>query len=442
MGFEIDKQSIRDLELFNINRNEKSVFDFFNYTESNGGNDLLRKFFTSPSNDLNQLNERVEAIKFFIDNRPAFRIEKERLDFIEYYLTRPVYSGPFKSLHSIWMALKNFFRQSNDYYVLLKGTKDIIYFLNELRIFASYENKKFPDSQLIKKKKSEISEIIENSELKVINKLKGKETFLPYEYLSLSIIFRKTEVENLRKILYHVYEIDVIKALAYAANRHRFTTPDYSEQKSYISAMGVFHPFLKNPVVNDIEFNSRKNLCFITGPNMAGKSTFLKSICICIYLSHIGFPVPAHRFTTSVFCGLITTINLPDNLNKGYSHFYNEVLRVKYAAEKVAQLENVFVVFDELFRGTNIKDAYDASLLTITELSKLNKSVFAISTHIVEIADQIRNMPSVFFRYFEANLVNESPQYNFKAKEGVTNERIGLYILKKEKVIDIIRNAQ
>jgi len=98
-------------------------------------------------------------------------------------------------------------------------------------------------------------------------------------------------------------------------------------------------------------------------------------------------------------------------------------------------------VFDELFRGTNVKDAYDASLAVISAFSRLQKGTFAISTHIIEIAEKLNDNQSIFFRFFEANLVDDKPQYNYKLKEGVTNERIGMYILKKEKVLETIENG-
>jgi len=82
-----------------------------------------------------------------------------------------------------------------------------------------------------------------------------------------------------------------------------------------------------------------------------------------------------------------------------------------------------------------------SAISVITAFSKLDKGVFAISTHIIEIADKLNDNKSVFFKYFEANLVNETPQYNYKIKDGVTDERIGMYILKKEKVIETIEKA-
>ena len=441
MTFEIDKQTIADLELYDSNRNEKSLFSYFNYTQSIGGRELLRKIYSSPTTDLNLLEERIEAIRFFSEAKNPVRIDKETLDFIEFYLTKPSYSGPFKSLNAIFCALKNLITPNNDYYVLTKGTRVVIAFINDLHCYALYREDEKREPEFLKKIKSEIVDIVEGTQLKIAITLKDKKTLMPHEYSILSIIFRKKEIDNLHKALKIIYEIDVLKSLAIALKKHQFSLPSFTPVPNNITAKGIFHPFLKDPVGNDVDFTTVRKLCFITGPNMAGKSTFLKSLSICIYLSHIGFPLPARQFQTSVFRGLVTTINLPDNLSKGYSHFYNEVLRVKYVAEQILRSGNIFIVFDELFRGTNIKDAYEASLSVIKEFSRLNKSTFAISTHIIEIADEIKGIPSVFFKFFEANIVENTPRYNYVAKDGVTNERIGLFILKKERVIEIIRSA-
>ena len=272
-------------------------------------------------------------------------------------------------------------------------------------------------------------------------KFKNRRKLYPHEFGKFDYCFRISEIDNIRALLEIIYELDVYKSIAFAANKHGLSLPTFTRKDNCFHVQGLFHPFIDNPVSNDFEYLHDKNLCFLTGPNMAGKSTFLKSISISVYLSHLGFPVLAKQMKTSIFNGLLTTINLSDNINKGYSHFYNEVLRVKYVAERINQVGNIFVVFDELFRGTNVKDAYEASLSVITAFSKLNKGVFAISTHIIEVADKLNDNKSIFFKYFEANLVDDTPQYNYKIKDGVTDERIGMYILKKERVIETIENA-
>ncbi|ULT41595.1 hypothetical protein KRR40_44525 [Niabella defluvii] len=99
--------------------------------------------------------------------------------------------------------------------------------------------------------------------------------------------------------------------------------------------MGLYHPSLKNPVGNDVSMDASQNLIFLTGANMAGKSTFLRSLSTALYIAHMGFPVAAKAMEFSVLDGIYTTINLPDNLGIGASHFYVEVLRVKKMAQEL-----------------------------------------------------------------------------------------------------------
>ena len=166
----------------------------------------------------------------------------------------------------------------------------------------------------------------------------------------------------------------------------------------------------------------------------------MKAFGVAVYLAHCGFPVPADRMELSVFKGLFTTINLSDNLSLGYSHYYNEVARVKYIVEQVRDLQEVVVVFDELFRGTNVKDAYDASCAVIGGLARLAYGVFMISTHIVEVAEFLKQFPSVCFRFFEIDMTTGEPRYTYRLREGVSDERIGMYILKKAGVVDLIES--
>jgi DNA mismatch repair ATPase MutS len=195
-------------------------------------------------------------------------------------------------------------------------------------------------------------------------------------------------------------------------------------------------------VINDHHIDNENNLCFISGANMSGKSTFLKSFGLCVYLAHLGFPVPAVYMETTLFNGLITTINLSDNISQGYSHFYNEVRRVKDVALKIREKKKIVVIFDELFRGTNVKDASDASLQVIDSLSKVRDSLFLISTHIVEIAPQLEHNANIFFNCFESTMEGGVPWYNYKIREGISNERVGMLIIKNEGIIEILEEVK
>jgi len=439
MDFKIDKQTADDLELFEKSKGSSSIFSLFNLTKSIGGKDELRRIFSLPFSDIDQIENRIELIRFFQDSLQTLEIDKNVLDLIEHYLSREISSSTFLYSQSYSNALKNVIWPTNEYYILQRGIKYLIKTLNELYNFAltvSSEQIPVTVSNFIKT----ILDTIENSSLKIVLNLKDKEKLYPHEYTSLNTIFRRIEINGVRRLLQTVYAIDVYTAIAVASKNLGFAFPTFSKESNYLEAKELFHPFIENPVANDFDLTSARRVCFITGPNMAGKSTFLKTLGISIYLSHLGFPVPAKSFKISVFNGLFTTINLPDNLSNGYSHYYNEVLRVKYVAEQINKGGNFFIVFDELFRGTNIKDAYEASLAVIEAFSNLNRSVFALSTHIIEVAEKLKENPFIFFKYFEANLIEGEPQYNYQIKDGVTNERIGMYILNKEKVLETINS--
>jgi len=259
------------------------------------------------------------------------------------------------------------------------------------------------------------------------------------EINNLDQFIRVTKKKDFRELLNIVYKIDVLQTLGRIMKSNGFTLPEYSTKlQPVFEVVDAYYPILSTPVSNSFNFTNESSLCFITGPNMAGKSTFLKTMGLMIYLAHIGFPVPAKKIKTSVFDGLFTTINLADNLNLGYSHFYSEVQRVKEIVVKVNTARKLFVIFDELFRGTNVKDAYDASLMIITALAKIRNNFFFISTHILEVAESLENTDSIQFKCFESELVDQMPVYDFKLKNGVSKERIGLTIIKRENIMEIL----
>jgi DNA mismatch repair ATPase MutS len=440
MKFDIDKQTANDLELFEKTKGEKSVFSLFNYTKSVGGKKRMEAIFSNPLTEMDLIKDRVAIIRYFQEHIAGFEIEKESLDFLEYYLIQQNAPYRFSVTNSFLKAWGYKIKPKNEYYIIQRGIRYLIVFLNEIYEYAStLDDGNIPS--FLKNSKYTILEAIEKTALKAALGYKARRKFFPYEIGKLDYCFRRAEIGNIRDILDLVYEMDVYRSAAFASNKHAFTLPVFSDASDYYQVEGLFHPFIESPVTNNFEVIPGKNVCFITGPNMAGKSTFLKALGLSVYLAHLGFPIPAKSLVISKFDGLLTTINLSDNLSKGYSHFYNEVLRVKYVAERINKVGNMLVVFDELFRGTNVKDAYEASLSVISAFSKINKGIFAISTHIIEVAEKLKDNKKVFFKYFEANLVNETPQYNYTIKDGITDERIGMYILKKERVIETIEKT-
>ena len=440
MRFLIDRQTINDLELFHKKGNDKSVFALFNYTNTTGGKKQLEFIFTNPLTDIDLIEQRVQNLRYFQSFSIGFKLEKECFDAIEYYFTQKNIPYKFSLSGSLIKAIKYKIRQGNEYYIIQRGIKLLIRLLNDIyKTVKDIDTENLPD--YIRDCRIKILDLIDNTSLKIILGLKERKKLNPFEIGKLDYFFRNIEVNKVKEILEIIYQFDAFQSIVFASNKNGFSLPTFTNELNFYQVEGLFHPFLEDPILNKFEFEFGRNVCFLTGPNMAGKSTFLKSLSISLYLSHLGFPVPATNLKTSIFNGLLTTINLSDNINNGYSHFYSEVLRVKYVAEQINQIGNIFIVFDEIFRGTNVKDAYEASLAVITSFSKLNNSVFAVSTHVIEVAQKLKENNSIFFKCFGANMLNGIPHYSYVIKDGVTDERIGMYILEKEKVLETIEMA-
>ena len=433
MEFKIDEQTLNDLELFNQALDGKSIFSCFNTACSDGGKACMRKMLKSPLTDVNKIRKRAEAIRY-LGQLPFFLdIRREELSFIEVYLQQE--DVPQRSMYRLTSrAVKGWLKPDNDCYLRQRAVPYLGRLIRELGTFMDELSAgKVPE--MIRDMQQRVKETLAREGMQYLMSQK-KDSFWTRE--SLDLYFRGRELDGVRVILDTLYMLDSLRSLGTMAKDEGLTFPIFTESGRRVRIEGLYHLFLENPVKNDVLFDDRQHLCFLTGPNMAGKSTCMKAFGVAVYLAHCGLPVPAARMELSVFKGLFTTINLSDNLSLGYSHYYNEVARVKYIVEQVRDLQNVVVVFDELFRGTNVKDAYDASCAVIGGLARLKYWVFMISTHIVEVAEFLKPFPSVCFRFFEIDMTTGEPRYTYCLREGVSDERIGMYILKKAGVVDLI----
>ena len=204
---------------------------------------------------------------------------------------------------------------------------------------------------------------------------------------------------------------------------------------------GVYHIFHRKPVKNDLTIYQHKKLWFLTGANMAGKSSIIKSIATALYLTHIGFPVPADGLKTDILDGLFTSINLQDNLELGYSHFYVEAIRLKGDHRSAAPRQQCLIILDELFKGTNHSDASHAILEVMDKLAKLDGPYVIVSSHITELSEKLKDCPLVDFRKMVIdNDENGMPIFTYKITEGIAEEKLGMWLLKNSGVFESIES--
>jgi DNA mismatch repair ATPase MutS len=434
--FDIDKQTLSDLNIFEAYGLNKSVFSLFNFTSTIKGNDKLNDIFRTPSTAIQIINERQHLIKYLSAYSGDLSLDRTNIDFVESYLMQYSKIKFYSRISALTKAVNYFFYPNQAYYLKEKGVKEIIFLLKKLdEVFAELNDESKP--VLINEFDEVLLTLFKHPLIKRIVQREEKKISL-FELEELDFIFRKKELKTVKKFLDLIYQIDAYFSIVLAARKFNLILPNVNVKERHLRIDGVFHPFLSNPVGNNIEFETGKNVCFLTGSNMAGKSTFLKSVGTSIYLAHLGLPVPAKYMEIGIWQGLISTINLPDNLNQGYSHFYNEVLRVKHVAEKIKVSKNIFVIFDELFRGTNVKDAFDGSLSVIKSFSKIEDCCFMISTHIIEVAEILKDNKNVVFKYLFTKMEGNKPTFTYHLMDGITDERIGMWIIENEKIDEIL----
>ncbi len=441
MSFRIDDQTKKDLDIFGTYKSGKSIFDLFDLTMSKGGQDKLYKFLSEPMTDLQKIKDRKDAVLFFKNHATSrLNIDKDALDYAVYYLKDK--NSSIRRASKVWSAersIMNKLNPSQSYYVVENGVNSLVKILKTLHTFSSdlakeVEGENFP--LLLKKDSDKVLEVFALSDFRNALELKN---MTPYDIDVYDLVFRHSQSRNVQFLINLIYEYDAFQAIANAADQYNLNYPEMlPKSANCLEAEDLFHPFVKDAVGNEVSFGGDSNLLFITGPNMAGKSTFLKALGVSVYLAHAGFPVPAKRMKLSLISGLCTTINISDNLQAGYSHFYAEVLRVKYVASQLKENNNLLVIFDELFRGTNVKDAYDGTLAIVSAFARIKSSFFVISTHIIEAAESLSVNKNINFRSFEIREVDGHPTYTYKLKDGISADRLGMYIIRKERVVEMI----
>ncbi len=210
-----------------------------------------------------------------------------------------------------------------------------------------------------------------------------------------------------------------------------FIMPQIAEDlKAGITAEQLGHPLLsRGRKCNDISFDSNQPILLITGSNMSGKSTFLRTVGISLLLSSLGLPVCAKFFKCPIL-KIYACMRTSDNLGQNVSSFYAELLRVKMIVEAVDRNEKVFFLLDEIFKGTNSADRHMGAKMLVKQLDK-RAAWGMVSTHDLELADldkesngHIRNYH--FKEYYKDNKI----YFDYLLREGVSDTRNALFLMR------------
>jgi DNA mismatch repair protein MutS len=404
-----------------------------------GGERWLDNLFQQPLIDAAAINERAATFRYFADIDVPFPFARGQFQVMEEYLGGRGSGNIAAGLVDVYKKkLLEWTVRDEAYRTLHEQLVTSIGLLNDLAGFLNHLIPHDSPNDFIRKLQQTMN-LLDNGALHWLRPLRGIKKLSAAKLAQYDHRLRTIHAAEVAAILETIYQLDVYITVSAVGRQKGFAYANaLPKERNLLAALNLRHPCLENAVGNDIAVDEAGNLLFLTGANMAGKSTFMKSFGIAMYLAHMGFPVAASEMNFSVKDGLYTSINVPDNLSLGHSHFYAEVLRVKKVAIEIMKPLQLLVIFDELFKGTNVKDAYDATLAVTSAFAEKKKCLFIISTHITEAGQVLQQQSTdLQFLYFPSILTGHMPVYTYKLQKGISDDRHGMVIIKQEGILEL-----
>ena len=219
----------------------------------------------------------------------------------------------------------------------------------------------------------------------------------------------------------------------YANNHPNFIYPEIKEQGPVIKAEALGHPLLDKAKRIDSNLTIENEQFFIvTGANMAGKSTFLRTVSLHIVMANVGLPVCA-KYSEYIPVKLITSMRTTDSLIDDSSYFFSELTRLKYIVDVIAK-EPYFIVLDEILKGTNSTDKAIGSRKFVEKLVASNATGI-IATHDLSLCEIEQELAEVKNYYFDAEIINDELHFDYKLKQGVCQNMNASFLLKKMNIV-------
>lgn len=315
------------------------------------------------------------------------------------------------------------------------------------KLFKIIETEEF-DSELLKRLQSKVRE--ETSASLAIRKLKSYSNNLDQSSTVLGllvlnpilfwnvifsikiekwIVQHKDHVVNWFKVL---AKFDSLVSFSiYGYNHPDYTYPEVSDT-FILEGKELGHPMLNRSVCvrNDITVGKRPFFLVVTGANMAGKSTYLRTIGINLILACAGAPVCASSLTFYPF-RLVTNLRTSDSLTDNESYFFAELKRLKMIIDRLQSGEPLFIILDEILKGTNSEDKQKGSIALMKQLVSLDGNGI-IATHDLVLGNLEKEFPDAIKNYrFEADIKDEQLSFTYKIREGVAQNMNASFLMKK-----------
>jgi len=435
-----DKTTLKDLSIFSSEAGG-GVFGLIDYSHTHAGRDVLRQHVQYPPAKPEQLWQMQEVVKFLMQHTDEWpsSISNGTLVMLEkFYEAADTVSTPPTGITRVLSAFLQKVLNKNEYL----GTQFSIAQLSDLfngcfKLVEMLQLDGLPEML-----QHELELVKEELEHRLIVEIIKTDKNAPYATIARLAFEARRELKNkVYRLMGHYARLDAWQSMAVATKKNKWVFPEVlAEAPIYFKAEGLYHPLLEQPISYNIDFSEERNFLLLTGANMSGKTTFMRAIGVAALLAHLGMGVPAKGLSVSFLQGIITSMQVEDNLMRGESYFFAEVQRMKLTAEQLLQNEAHLVLMDELFKGTNVHDAYECTRAVVEGLLHRPNHLMILSTHLYEVAQHFKERKEIQFAYFVTKMQEDgSYHFTYELREGISDDRIGYRILQKEGVLDLLK---
>ena len=382
----------------------------------------------------------------------------EELDDLYKLLENSIYENPPVSIKEGYIIKEGYSKELDELKDLRKGGKDFVARFEEEekertgiknlkvgfnRVFGYYIEVSKGNIDLIKDEygyerrqtlancERYISPILKEKEALILN---AEEKIIELEYELFTEIRDKIKeyIPRLQSISKVISEIDVLQSFATVSEENNYVRPILSDKKE-IRLINSRHPVVEKVietefVSNDIIMDEKTNILLITGPNMAGKSTFMRELAISVIMAQIGCFVPASEAILPIFDAIYTRIGASDDLVSGESTF---MVEMKEAANAINNATiNSLILFDELGRGTDTFDGMSLAQAIIEYIHTNIKCKTLFSTHYHELTDLDKTLSGLKNVHVSAVEENGNITFLHKVKDGSIDKSYGIHVAK------------
>lgn len=438
----VDRSTLEELEILATSAGGPGVLDLTEGAATAGGRERLAELIGAPLAAAEEIRARQRSLAFLARDaaRRRLRVDPSLVGAVRAYrgmrfvtLSR---SGLVAGrLEALWTGLR--------YPDLLRAVREgsrrsgeLVDWLDEVCVHLLSRD---PPSGLRRTLETVVEALGEPPLPEVRSRAEGPVSW--HRRLRWDRALRDRKGSPLDAVLEGVSELDALVSLAEATvARDGWHLPKVLDGgPPRVEASALRHPALDDAVANDVALGGGARVLVLTGPNMAGKTTYLKACGIAVLLAHVGAAVPAETFRFSPLAGLHASFEPRGDLRRGVSSFRAEARRVSELLRASVRERRVLLLVDEPFRSTNVHDAREATDELIRGLAVGPELLAVVATHLGESAARMEGREGIALARMEAERDGDALRFPHLLRPGLTRQRLGLEVLEREGVFDLLR---